>query len=89
MLGCLAAAARVSSFTLEPECKCGHLIYIEIYSQLFLYFVSFQGCSRQTPLHVRPSTAGGSAGNCRRALQKCDGVSPQVRSRMHNAKYDV
>ena len=39
MLGCLAAAARVSSFTLEPECKCVHLI--EIYSQLFDYIILF------------------------------------------------
>ena len=66
-------------------------IYRDIFTiiLIILHFVFSQGCSRQTPLHVRPSTAGGSTGNCRRALQKCDGVSPQVRSRMHNAKYDT
>ena len=38
MLGCLAAAARVSSFTLEPECKCVHLsiLWYNIYRERYL-----------------------------------------------------
>ena len=52
MLGCLAAAARVSSFTLEPECRLflGYPFIKE--KPLPNPTFDFQGCLRQTSLHV-------------------------------------